>query len=682
MSAWSNAVSAVAKQAQTKVQPFVAQTFETEVVDWDRLVTLDFETFYSSDYTLRKLTTSEYIRDPQFLAQMVGIKVGRKPTKIVLAKNIASELSKIPWSTHALLAHHAQFDGFILGHHFGVFPAKTYCTLSMARGLHSNDIGAGLDEVAQFYGKGNKLPGALEAAKGIRQLPPALIKQMSAYCANDVELTLEIFKEMLPKMPKDEMDIIDITCRLFNKPLLKVDVPRVEVELVREIAERERILLSTLGPPDVADALIKGHGKEVALEAARKKIAGGESFADLLRQAGVEPPKKISPAYFKHKDEAKKYAYAFAKTDLAFTALQEHTDPVVRTLVEARLSVKSTINKTRAERFLTAGAGGAALPVYLRYFGAHTGRWSAGNGMNMQNLPRDGELRKSILAPKGEVIVVADSGQIEARVNAWLWGQEDLIEGFRLADQGLDRDVYCKFADTIYGRTITKADDLERFVGKVGILGLGYQMGAHKLQSTLAIGAMGPAVHLDLTQCQTIVNAYRRKNSKIREGWKICEGIIKDLSEGKKGSYRCISWGDERIYLPNGMCLKYPGIQDKRVIRMVARKMDPTITFEESDQYPEWVYTRKGIETKIYGGLVNENIVQALARIIVGKQLLAIDKKYPVVMTTHDEVTALAKKAQGQRAYDWMLGEMRKAPDWCKDIPLNAEGKFAAYYAK
>jgi DNA polymerase len=671
------------------------RTFETESairpqivnddVDWDRLVSLDFETFYDADYTLRKLSTSEYIRDPRFEALMCGIKVGRKKTKLVHGPKVAEELRKINWETHSLLAHHAQFDGFILSHHYGVKPKRIYCTLSMARGLHSTEIGAGLDEVSQFYGGRGKIAGGVENMAGLRYKD--LVKNKTAwtksaeYCVNDVEEMYRIFTLMHPKMPVEEMDIIDITCRLFTDPVLQVDEERVAKELERELEEKKQLLISIIGTPKVvkarltqilddkklqAKACFRGMtAEEILLEEARKMISSNESFANLLRAEGVEPPVKISPAYFKHRDEEKKWAYAFAKTDLNFTQLSEHPKKRVRDLVECRLSVKSTIDETRAGRLLQAGKGGLPLPVYLRYYGAHTGRWSGGNKMNLQNLRRGGELRKSIKAPKGYMVLVADSGQIEARVNAWLWGQEDLLEAFRNADLGLDRDAYCKFGDTIYGREITKADTLERFVSKIAVLGLGYQMGAPKFQNTLALGTMGPPVYFELDMCQKIVTAYRRKNFKIAQGWQICSRIISDMAAGRCGTHGPISWEKETIWLPNGMALKYPDLK---------MKVD--------GDFEEWSYSRKGERAKIYGGLLCENIVQALARIIVGKQLLDIAKHNRVVMTTHDEVVALEKVKAAQKSFDRMVKIMRTPPEWCADIPLNAEGGFDVIYSK
>ena len=690
----------------------------TEKVDWARLVTVDFETYFDTHYTLRKMSTSEYVRDPQFKAQMVGIKIGNKPTKVYGPKQLKRALQAINWSNHSLLCHNTAFDGFILSHHFGIKPARYYDTLSMARGLHSNEIGAGLDDVAQYYGKGSKIEGVLESTKGVLDWPKAMYDQAAGYCAQDVDLTYEIFKEMHAYYPSDEMELIHMTIKMFCDPVLKVDIPRVEAEYAREIERREKLFFGCIDPTmydiggklydkELHKKLIKGpaerelEGTERGMHIIKRLLGNNEFYADLLRAEGIEPPTKVSKAWIKkdaeERDDDGKYSYAFAKDDAEFTSLPDDVDawrgklspnkvkdvPLIsakqdriRNLVEARLAVKSTTNITRAERFLEAGKDGMSLPVGYAYYRAHTGRWGGNNKMNMQNLTRGGELRLSILAPPGHQMAVADSGQIEARVNGWLWGQEDLMDAFRKADtwdksmgvaRGENRDAYCRFGDSVYGREITTEDKMERFVGKVCVLGLGFQMGAPKFQMTLAKGALGgPPVFFSIDECHRIVNTYRNRNHKIRDGWGICSRIIEDMAAGREGSHKCISWEKETIWLPNGMSLKYPDLRSR-----IGEK-----------GWVEWSYQAGDMRSKIYGGLLCENIVQALARIIVATQMLNIGKKYRVVMTTHDEVVALPKTREAQRCFDYMMKCMTTAPWWCPDIPLNAEGGFASNYSK
>lgn len=624
---WASAVKNRIAQMVAPRQQFSRPAFPVETIDWPRLVSLDFETAYDADFTLSKQSTSEYIRDPRFEALMVGLKVGLGKTRVIPSNKISAELKKIPWATHSLLCHNMQFDGFIVSHHHGIHPKRLYCSLSMARGLHSNDIGAGLDEVSIFYGGHGKIEGGVEGMKGIRFKElfknKPLWNQSAAYCANDVDEMLRIFKCMLPFMPKDEMDLIHLTNRMFCDPVLKVDIPRVQVELKRELDERRDTLLSLVDEAAYADEIklilktkaereLTGEDRQMLF--AKRVIGSNERFASLLRDMGVEPPLKLSPAWMKkpasERTDEGKWAYAFAKDDAEFINLPDQIEEIatglnlenpsdvqalatrqthLRTLVNARLMVKSTTNITRAERFLTAGANGMSLPVGYAYYRAVTGRFGGNNKMNLQNLTRGGELRLSILAPAGHVLVVADSGQIEARVNGWLWGQDDLLQAFSDADRGVGVDAYCRMATAIYGRPITKADKTERFVGKVIVLGMGYQMGAPKLQITLAKGALGgPPVYFELERCQMITHTYRRMNHRIRDGWAVCKGIIEDMAAGIEGSHGPLSWEHETIWLPNGMCLKYPDLKKR----------------QGDKGWDEWTYQSKDMRKKIYGGLL------------------------------------------------------------------------------
>lgn len=337
---WGSALKKATKTAVANAIEFTCNrpAITPYNVDWARLVSLDFETYWDAEYTLKKMSTSEYVRDPRFKAQMLGIKIGKGKTRVVPAARIKSELAKINWSTHSVLCHNTQFDGFILSHHYGVHPAFMFDTLSMARGLHSNDIGAGLDEVSVFYGGHGKVDGVLEQTLGLRDWPKELYTKAAHYCANDVDEMFRVFCAMLPKMPADEIELIDLTCKMFTRPLLKVDIPRVQKELERELAEREAKLYAAVDPDDwKAAKLLKGKekllsDKEQELLIIKRVIGSNEKFADLLRAEGVEPPTKISPAWMKlNKDERElriddKYTYAFAKDDADFINLPLQTE--------------------------------------------------------------------------------------------------------------------------------------------------------------------------------------------------------------------------------------------------------------------------------------------------------------------------------------------------------------------
>ena len=362
-----------------------------------------------------------------------------------------------------------------------------------------------------------------------------------------------------------------------------------------------------------------------------------------------------------------KSIYAFSKTDEDFLALQEHPNKQVRDLVEARLSVKSTTNETRAARFLKASENGYNLPILLNYYAAHTGRPGGGNKMNMLNLVRGGELRRSILAPNGQKVIVADSGQIEARMAMWIAGQYDALEEFRLYDQKKGRDPYSIFADDIYSFEVDpKKHPKERFVGKVAKLSLQYQAGPPRFQTIMALGALGgEPMFMELDEAQRIVYTYRRRHNMIVKAWDICTGIIEDMVRGRMGEWACLKWEKERIWLPNGMCLKYPGIRE-----------------HQHETGRDWTYMRKGKPSKVYGGLLFENIVQALSNIVVTGQMVKIAQKYRIVTMTYDENVWIAPAKEAPKAFEFGLKIMATPPDWCPDLPLKAEGGFDDNYSK
>jgi hypothetical protein len=280
-----------------------------------------------------------------------------------------------------------------------------------------------------------------------KQFTPHQIDEYGKYCINDVELTYYIAAYLIPLFSTSELKLLHLNIRKFTKPALELDrmVLRNFLNDLKE--EREAILK-------------KANIQDVGL------LRSNDKFAAILKLLGVTPPTKISPVTGKE-------TYAFAKTDNGMIALQEHEDTAVQAVVAARLNVRSTIAETRAERFLSVARlpmisdsfGRNSLAVPLLYYGAHTGRLSGFDKLNMQNLSRGSKLREAITVPVGKKMVVGDLSQIEARIAACLAGQMDLVRAF-----ANDEDVYCEFATKLYKRPITAADYAERFVGKCTVL--------------------------------------------------------------------------------------------------------------------------------------------------------------------------------------------------------------------
>lgn len=613
---------------------------EVNGVTYD-VVTLDYETFYGKDYTLSgKINTSEYVRDDRFHVHGVAIKKGNGKTLWYTGRNIALALKEIDWSKTAMIGHNTAFDGFITSEVYGHKPAFYVDTLSMSRATRGHHTRHDLDTVAKAFGHGGKVKrDALANTKDKVQLTKDEEAKLGGYAVDDVDDTYRIFWDMYPHVPDDELRLIDITMRMFCDPVLEIDIPRVKAELENELGAKAAALLRSGAQVD--------------------DLMSNDKFARLLQAAGAQLPQKISPS-------TGKMTYAFAKSDLAFQELMKHGNDRVRALCEARLKVKSTIGETRANRFLEAGRDGMKLPILLNYSGAHTHRWSGGNKMNLQNLKRGGELRRSILAPKGHVVVVADSAQIEARVLAWLAQQMDIVNAF-----AAKQDVYKLMASAIYGVPVEDITKDQRFIGKICVLGLGYGMGPQKLQQTLKQGTMGPPVDISEEECRRIVQIYRQKNWKIKAFWKKMDQFITNMTLGIETKEGPLEAGKGFLRLPNGMFLQYFGLHGTAEIT----RDDLVMT--------ETTYLTRTGRTKLYGGLLTENVVQALSRIIIAEQMLKIhDAGYRIVTMTHDEIVIIAKKKDAKKALDFMIKTMSTPPDWAPDLPLAAEGDFDDCYSK
>jgi hypothetical protein len=613
---------------------------EVNGVTYD-VVTLDYETFYGKDYTLSgKINTSEYVRDDRFHVHGVAIKKGNGKTLWYTGRNIALALKEIDWSKTAMVGHNTAFDGFITSEVYGHKPAFYVDTLSMSRASRGHHTRHDLDTVAKAFGHGGKVKrDALANTKDKVQLTKDEEAKLGGYAVDDVDDTYRIFWDMYPHVPDDELRLIDITIRMFCDPVLEIDIPRVKAELENELGAKAAALLRSGAQVD--------------------DLMSNDKFARLLQAAGAQLPQKISPS-------TGKLTYAFAKSDLAFQELMKNGNDKVRALCEARLKVKSTIGETRANRFLEAGRDGMKLPILLNFSGAHTHRWSGGNKMNLQNLKRGGELRRSILAPKGHVVVVADSSQIEARVLAWLSQQMDIVNAF-----ATKQDVYKLMASVIYNIPVEDVTKDQRFIGKICVLGLGYGMGPQKLQQTLKQGTMGPPVDISEDECRRIVGIYRQKNWKIKAFWKKMDQMITNMTLGIESKEGPIEAGKGFLRLPNGMFLQYFGLHGTAEIT----RDDLVMT--------ETTYLTRTGRTKLYGGLLTENVVQALSRIIIAEQMLKIhDAGYRIVTMAHDEIVIIAKKGDAKKALDFMIKTMSTPPDWAPDLPLAAEGDFADCYSK
>lgn len=289
-------------------------------------------------------------------------------------------------------------------------------------------------------------------------------------------------------------------------------------------------------------------------------------------------------------------------------------------------------------------------------------------GLNAQNLPRGGALRRSLRAPRGCVLIACDSSQIEARLVAWLAGQDDLVESFR---EG--RDVYCEFASTIYGREITKADKNERFVGKTSVLGMGYGVGAEKFRKTLALGQGGVVIDLEPNEAKRVVNLYRQTYFKIPELWNLCGYALRAMVAGESGHISILPYTPEGIQLPNGFVLRYPAL--RMTENGFAYINDPR-------SYKAYLEGNEGkvLWNNIYASKTVENLVQALARIVITEQMLQIAKRYKIVLQVHDEVVVICPESHKDKAIADITKIMSTPPAWAPDLPVACDAGWGYSY--
>ena len=645
---------------------------------YDKIVVLDFETAWSrSEYTLSKMTTEEYVRDPRFKAWGLCYKeVGTDEIPVwVRGDRIGRWKSSIDWSRTAVLAHNAQFDVTILSWVYGIQPAFIFDTLSMGRALRGVEVGNSLATLAEAF----ELPPkgkAVHSTDGLLESIPFLVEQeLADYCKHDTYLCEQIFLRLIEGYPTKELKLIDMTLKMYTRPLLQLDKEMLAQAIEEERTAREG-LLAKLGMVEAT-------------------LASNPQFAQALKALGVEPPTKISKTTGEE-------TLALAKNDALFQALLNHENEDVALLCEARLKVKSTSERTRAQRFLDLAARGN-LPVPLSYYGAATGRWTAakGSAINMQNLKRGSFLRKAIMAPEGHVIVVGDLSQIEPRVLAWLADYDALLDIFRAGG-----DPYAQFGSQMFNIPGMTKDShpVERQSAKSALLGAGYQLGWASFAAQLLTGFLGappkrysreeakqlgvvgadvqkflswdenikkmeeiPHTCTDLElaihclAAKAIIDKYRTASWPVVAFWELMGILIEQsLYKGKEYTHKCLTFRKGEIVLPSGMSVRYPDLRPD----------------QDERGRVQWSYAdgKDGKRSKLYAGKVTNNVVQGTARCVMTDGMLRIGKRYPVCGTVHDEALCIAPESEADEAKDYLLACMTVQPSYMPGIPLAADG--------
>jgi|SRR5579859_4513864 len=610
---------------------------------------LDFETYYTREYSLSRLTPPEYILDKRFEVIGCAVRHGREGQDLwIEAQDLPAFFQSIDPQDTVTTTFNSLFDNAIASWIYGFTPKLMIDTMGMARAVCGYALSRhNLATVARHLElgeKGNEIVNAIGMRLSDIQANPDFYHRYVDYALNDNRLNAAIFEKLKPCFPASEMRVMDLVLRAAIEPQLVFD--RKKLVLYRRALRKRK------------HALLRATARD------RKDIMSSAKFTALLHELGVEVETKTSPT-------TGKQIPALAKTDKFMADLAEHPDERVAALASARLGLKSTIEETRAKRYsalakLRAAHGyrAGSVPVALRYGAAHTHRLGGEWKLNFQNLPagrggQSSELRDCLVAPAGHVIFAPDYSQIEARMVAFLAGQEDLLKVF--ATPG--GDPYRLMAHWIFGVPIDKIakNSVERFIGKQAILGLGYGAGAEKFYNMVHLQArvqLGHDIEFSTHDAQRVCQLYRRRFWRIQQLWWTLDRVVKDMMGNPitamwKKTIPQIEVYPEYIRLPSYLDLHYHKLR-----------------YDGIGQQPVYDFGR---ETRtIYGAKLLENISQALSRIITMNAAVRLyPQGYRMALQSHDELVFVVPENNIAQAKETLYKEMTRIPSWAKGLPLD-----------
>lgn len=697
---------------QSTIECLEATGYPTDVV------VLDFESYFSDDYTLSKMSTIEFVTDPRWETLSCGFQVlspdGDEDPYFVDGPDIAQHLLGLRFKygenfeKATFVAKNNKFDMFVLHHHYGALPKYTIDIEDLLR-FYDTRSKNGLKHVAKRDGlplKGDTLTFKGWTWAGIC-LSAEMYTALCFYTMRDIELEVILFEKYLPLVDftAHEAFMARHTLELFIHPQLEIDEAMgYEILLgmqhqFKKVCRRydakmlnsDMQLMARLG----LFLHIHGHGEKVPLKKKGKnKKTGKQSVATknmlpILEQYGGSQPPGVPLIHC---------GPTFSKKDDGCKWLQAHPDQEIRDLINARIGMKSWPTHMNKMRGMMNQARMNGLHVPLVYFGAHTGRWTGNEAINLLNMggggrgevqhPLISKVRNTIKAPEGRMLSIVDSSQIEARVLAWMAGQQDMTEGFRSGDS-----PYSALATDIFKTAVWKWDDktdVEMYTGekirvklyygfgKDTILGGGYGMGVQRFyDNCLANSSLRPMFDdgtYSRATCENIIGTYRSKYKKIPGFWRLVENAWRSATRYPghvikvRFPFTPISLsfynevGTTYITLPSGRSLRY---HDARV----TSKGD--------------LLWRHGT---LWGGGITENIDQAFSRDLMTFwiELLEKDTNYDfrVVLHCYDEVVATVPVTGADEHHDRMHSVMCVCPDWAPGLPLGVEGEISERYCK
>lgn len=623
-----------------------------------KVVCIDFESEFSDSFSLSRMSTENYVRDPRFKAHGAAIRWSAATEPVWYDESrLRYVLAQEDWSDTLIFAWHCNFDGLILTHHYGVKPKMWGCPMSMARLLHPIHQSVALDAIRKLYGMPAKItPYSIFKGKRWGELTQREQEMIGEGACDEVSSIWTLFQKFSTQMPMEEFYVIDSLVSMFCNPVLRADTNML-ADLWESEAKAKQARMQALGITE-------------------SEVQSAAKFQALLEAEGVEIGYKENPK--------KELIPAFAKNDDFMLELLEHDNDRIRALAEARIGAKSTLLQTRAATLGEMGNRGA-LCVYLRYCGAATLRPTGGDSSGFLNLKRNSPLRRALHAPKGYLLGPVDASQIEFRVAMELAGQQDVLDTMRAGG-----DPYVTLASAIYNEEIykPKKDDPRRLemeqkrgAGKQGRLMCIYGAAAVQYQKTAKAGLYGPPVDMDYGEAVRHVKIARDMMPAVTARntgyWAQCERIIARLAGGPPMEWGPFLVKDHKLILPSGQSMLYNTLEFHRP------DADEECRDFERDGY--WRMRVKRGWKKMWGSKLTQNICEMVSRVIVSQAMIRIKRQYGIrsLNWPYDELLLLIPDdSKAEETLELCRLEMCKAPSWLPGIPLDAESSLGQRYSK
>jgi hypothetical protein len=570
-----------------------------------------------------------------------------------------------------VVMHNAPLEYYVLFHQYGQMIRRIVDLRFMSYLVVGYSEDAGLSSLAARC-------GLLPQAKAVGPVGPSGRPSTQTYAVIDeIGIMQQLFTTLWPQVMRTpvEATIMSHTVRMFVESPLRIGSSAVEQ-----------------GAAGLDDGI---HRLLTEIGVTEEDILSNSRFKGLLSQS-----LSVTGRTIQMKEGRAGPVPALAHCDEQMQGLLQDFDPSVSQLVRLKLLVplarrfRNDFDHLRSLELAANGRGHFEL-TYQRQ--VH-GRFAGSGGFNIEAVPhaanqrddltRDAAscMRRAIAAPDGQVLVAADASQIEARILAWLAGEDNLHRAF---SSGLD--VYSSFASDVLGEPVRKPREGDpeyermralRTVGKTAILGLGYGMGVARFIKSLGENietrqVLSAGILTD-ERCRSIVYGYRNAYYRTVEFWRDVESSFSLAIYGRPSSVRGVRFSGDKdavcIELPSGRRLLYPG---SRMVPCKVRErsyIDCNGLEAHSRNVDSQIVYGSG-EDKLYGGKITEHIVSGIARDILVHAIVWLEKRgWRVVNHCYDEIICVTDPDRDNLCLADMILAWRCVPSWADGLILNAEG--------